>query len=142
VALRLSDAAVTASVAAVTGLIDAGSAAGSLRIYTGTQPAGPGTTTAETLLAELDFNDPAFAAGSAGEQDMDASPSVTTTGLADGTAGWFRIVDSDAAAGAAGIIDGAVTATGGGGELELNTLSITTGVTITITAGNVAQPTS
>lgn len=146
-AVSVSDAFVTASIAAGMALVDGGSGAGSLRIYTGTKAATPGTTTAETLLAEVDFNDPAFAAGSAGEQDADTSPALTTTGAADGTPGWFRIVDSNAGSGAAGIIDGTagVAGSGPGGsdpDLVLNSATIATGIAVVITAGNITQPTS
>jgi hypothetical protein len=48
------------------------------------------------------------------------------TGVADGTAGWARFLDSTGAA----VLDCDVTATGGGGALTLSTVSISTGVTV------------
>jgi hypothetical protein len=67
---------------------------------------------------------------------FDTTPVLTTTGVATGTAGWFRITDNSGDT----VMDGSVTATGGGGELELNTTSITTGVTVEITAGTLTTP--
>src|SRR5678816_2508852 len=101
-----------------------------LRIYSGSRPATGGTAT--TLLAELTCSASAFAAAaSSGVLTLNA---VTADSSADatGTATWFRIVKSD----------GTVTATGGGGDLELDSTSIVTGGTVsistprTITAGN------
>lgn len=108
-----------------------------LRIYSGTRPATGGTAT--TLLAELTCSASAFAAAaSSGVLTLNA---VTADSSADatGTATWFRIVKSD---GTTHVMDGSVTATGGGGDLELDSTSIVAGGTVsistprTITAGN------
>lgn len=142
-ATRLSTAARNAAADAVVDLVDGGSGAGVIRIYTGTQPAGPGTTATGTLLAEFTLSDPAFGAAGTGVATLDVSPALTDTGIADGTAGWFRILDStEAAATGLGVLDGSVTASGGGGELELNTVSISTGVTVEIVSGTVTMPAS
>jgi hypothetical protein len=47
-----------------------------------------------------------------------------------GTAAWARIATSAAA----GVFDFSVTATGGGGDILLSTVTLTTGVTLTITS--------
>ena len=54
---------------------------------------------------------------------------VTPDSSADnsGTAQWFRVFKAD---GTTGVLDGSVTVTGGGGEMTLNTTSITAGGTI------------
>lgn len=140
---RISSAARTAACDAVVDLVDAGSAAGVLRIYTGPQPSGPDSTPTGTLLAELDLSDPAFGPAAAGVATLDVTPAVTTTAVADGTAGWFRLLTSTEAAGSGlGVVDGSVTATGGGGQLELATVAITTGVEVEITSGSVTMPAS
>lgn len=142
-ATRISTAARSAAADAVAALVNGGSGAGVLRIYTGTQPAGPGSSPSGTLLAECILSDPAFAAAVAGSAALDTTPTVTTTAVADGTAGWFRLLDSTEAAGSGlGVLDGAVTTTGGGGELTLATTTITTGLTVTITAGSITAPAS
>jgi hypothetical protein len=38
------------------------------------------------------------------------------------------------------IMDGTVTVTGGGGDLELNTIAISIGLTVEVTAGTVTMP--
>ena len=53
-----------------------------------------------------------------------------TTRAHTGTASWFRLVDSD----------GSVTATGGGGDLTLNTTTISIGLTVEITSGQITMP--
>lgn len=108
--------------------INAGAGAGLLRIYDGSRPATGGAAT--TLLAELTFSDPAAGAAASGVLTFSA---ITADASADatGTATWFRIVDSTGAF----VLDGSVTATAGGGDLELNTTSI-------VAAANVSIPTT
>lgn len=140
-ATRISTAARTAAAGAVAALVDGGSGAGVIRIYTGTQPAGPGSAATGTLLASLTLNDPAFGAAVSGVATLDVDPALTATAVADGTAGWFRLLDSTEAAGSGlGIVDGAVTATGGGGQLTLATTTVTTGLQVQITSGTITMP--
>jgi hypothetical protein len=87
------------------------------------------------------LSDPAFAAASGGSAALDVTPALTDDGLAAGTAGWFRICDSTEAAGSGlGVLDGSVTATGGGGDLTLNTTTISVGVSVGITSGSITMP--
>lgn len=104
-----------------------------LKIYTGSQPAAGGAATG-TLLVTITLPADAMAAASAGV----ASKSGTWSGVAGatGTAGWFRIESSAGSR----WYDGAVTGTGGGGEIELTSTSITSGQTVTITSFSVTQP--
>lgn len=136
--LRISDTARNAAAGAVAALVDGGAGAGKIRVYTGAQPAGgPGAAATGTLLAEFALSDPAFTAPAAGGTiALDTTPAVATTGITAGTAGWFRVLDSNNAA----IIDGSVTATGGGGDIELDTTTVSTGVTITLTAVALTMP--
>lgn len=133
-ALGFPTATRTAMVQAILDDIDAGAAAGSVRIYNGTQPATCGTAT--TLLAEATLNDPAGTVAS-GVLTLDIDPAVTDSSAnATGTASWFRIVDSDGNC----AVDGTVTATGGGGDLTLSSTSITSGGTVTITSFTITAP--
>lgn len=141
-ATRISTAARTASTSAITALVDGGAGAGRLRIYTGSQPAGPGTTPSGTLLAEFTLSDPAYTTAN-GVSTLDVTPAVTTTGVAAGEAGWFRVLDSTEAAGTGlGVYDGSVTATGGGGDLTLATTTISVGLTVEITSATLTAPAS
>lgn len=106
-----------------------------LKIYTGTQPSAGGAATG-TLLVTITLPADAMAASSGGT----AAKSGTWSGTAGdtGTAGWFRIESSAGSR----FYDGAVTATGGGGEIELTSTSIVSGQTVTITSFSVTQPAS
>lgn len=109
---------------------------GKLRIYDGSQPAGPGTAvTSQTLLAELTLNATAWAAASGGSKSANAITGAAA--VASGTATWFRITDSS---GATAYADGSVgTATS---DLILPTTTITSGVTVNVTSLTVTVPTS
>lgn len=104
-----------------------------LEIRTGTQPAA-GAAATGTLLVTITLPADAMAAAAAGV----ASKSGTWSGTpgATGDAGWFRIISSAGAR----WYDGIVTATGGGGELELASITITSGVPVTIASFTVTQP--
>jgi hypothetical protein len=132
--IRIATSVRNAIVDAVKALIDGGSGPGKIRIYTGAQPATPATTASGTLLAEVALNDPSFATSSTGSAAGDVDPAVTTTGVADGTAGWFRVLDSDNVA----LVDGAVTS----GEMTLTTSTISTGAAVTVTSLTLTQPAS
>ncbi len=141
--VRISTAARNAEVAAVRDVIDAGSGAGRLRIYSGSQPAGPGTAPSGTLLVEVVLNDPSFGAPATGTITAGQSPALSGTGLAAGTAGWARIVDSTEAAGTGlGVVDMSVSATGGGGDLQLATTTISVGLAVPVTSLTITQPAS
>lgn len=137
---RISTAAAAAACDALVDLLDGGAAAGYIEIRTGAQPATVGTAATGTLLGTLTLSDPAFGAATV------ASPSVATAAPisddtsadASGTAGWFRAYDSNAAA----IIDGSITGTGGGGDMELDDTSIVAGGTIALTSWTVSHPTA
>lgn len=137
-ATRINTAARNASADAIAALVPGGV----LRIYTGAQPATPATAPgAATLLAEFALSSPAFAAAVAGAVSLDVTPALTDTGITNGTAGWFRILTAAEAAGTGlGTIDGSITVTGGGGDLTMNTVTISTGVNVTVTAGTVTMP--
>ncbi len=96
----------TRSTACKNAMLDAETAllaGGSLLLYTGAQPAGPGVAVgAQTLLCTLTFSSPAFAAASAG---VAAANAITSgTAVAAGTVTWFRCLS---AAGVA-VTDGTV----------------------------------
>lgn len=133
---HISNAARNAACDAVVDLADAGSGPAKIRIYNGSQPAGPDTAVSgQTLLAEITLADPAFGSASSGAATLSGTP-LSTTGVAAGTASWFRTLDSNNVA----ALDGSVTATGGGGELQLATTTISVGVTVQITSGTVTMP--
>ena len=101
-----------------------------LRIYSGSQPADADTAASGTLLAELTCNATFAPAASSGVLTLNAITQDSSAN-ATGTAGWFRIVKSD---GTTPVLDGSVTATGGGGQLELVSTSITSGQPVQVTS--------
>jgi len=138
---KISNAVAIAQCNLLVDLLDAGAGAGKLRVYDGAQPAGPDTAvTTQNLLVEWVLGDPAF--GDA----VDANPGgratanaiATVAAAITGTAAWCRALDSNNVA----IIDGSVTATGGGGDLTLNSISIVEAVNQSITSWTVTQPES
>lgn len=134
-ATRLATATRNAACDATVDLLDGGTGAGTIKIYTGTQPATANDTATGTLLATITLADPAFGAASTGAATLAGTP-LSATAVAAGTAGWARFADSNGAT----VLDGSVTATGGGGQIELATTTISTGVTVQITYGTVTMP--
>jgi len=108
----------------ITALVDAGTGGGFLRIYDGARPATGGTAT--TLLAELTFSVTSFPAASAGAMSASAI-SDDTSANATGTATWFRVVDDVAGH----VMDGDVGTSGS--DLNLNSVSINSGVNVSVT---------
>lgn len=136
--LRPALALRNAQLDAINTMINGGSGAGTLKIYTGTIPANADTAIgAQVLLATLTFTDPAAGAASASTLTFSA---ITQDSSADatGTATWARIADSAGAT----VFDCSVSATGGGGVIELNTTSIVSGGPVSITGGTLTAATS
>lgn len=138
----ISNAAARAALDAVVDLIDGGASAGTVIIYAGTEPADADASIgAATTLATITLADPAF--GNSTDDTPGAiaaanSLPVSATASATGTASFFRVLDSDANV----IMQGDVTATAGGGDMEINTVSVVSGATVRITAFNATMPES
>ena len=103
-----------------------------LRVYDGTRPATGGTAT--TLLAEFVLGTPFAPAAVAAVLSPNLPSNVT--GLAAGTATWFRVVKAD---GTTHVLDGSAGISGT--DLILNTATISIGVAVsaaswTVTRGN------
>lgn len=101
-----------------------------LKIRTGAQPATVATADSGTVLATLTLPSDWLAAAASGAKAK-AGTWQDTSADAAGTAAHFRIYASD---GTTAHIQGSVTATGGGGDLELDNVVIAAAQSITITA--------
>lgn len=133
--LSLENATRTVLCDALVDRLDVGGA-GNIKIYDGTRPANPNAAITGNLLATVTLINPAFGAAATGVATL-ADPAAVTA-VATGTATHFR-----AANGAATVIcDGSVTATGGGGDLTLATVSITSGLSVDVTGGTITVPAS
>jgi hypothetical protein len=131
--IRFSSAVRNLLLSAIATAADTGSGNATLKVYSGSQPAGPDTAPTGTLLATFTLTDPVFETPSAGAMPMDADPDLTTTAVATGTAGWARLADATGTA----VMDGTV---GTGGDFVINTTSITNGQTITLTSAVLNYP--
>jgi hypothetical protein len=107
---------------------------GTIQIRSGTRPTSANDAVTGSLLATVTLPNPAFGAASNGVATMNDPAAVTAS--AAGTASWFRALSS----GGATVMDGSVTATGGGGDLTLATTSLSSGLTVDITGGTVTMP--
>jgi len=101
-----------------------------MKIRTGAQPADCATADAGTVLATLNLPSDWLAAASAGAKAKSGTWEDTSAD-STGTAAHFRVYASD---GTTCHLQGSVTATGGGGDLTLQNVSIASSQAITITS--------
>lgn len=104
------------------------STAPTLEIRTGAQPANCAAADSGTVLATMTLPSDWMAAASSGAKALSGSWNDASAD-ATGTAAHFRIKQ-----GATCHMQGSVTATSGGGDIELNNVSIASGQSVTITA--------
>ena len=131
-----SDAAVIAAVSAEVALLNSGF----IEIFTGTQPTDANQALTGTLLATLTFGSTAFgtptASGSAGSRIVTATANSITSGTAaaSGTAGYFALLKSD------GTTVNAMGSVGtSGADLNFNSLSISSGATVSCSSFTITQ---
>lgn len=108
--------------------------AGKIRIWSGAPP-GPAAAPTGTLLVDEDLPATAFLAAASGSKAKTGTWSAA--GAAAGTAGYYRLLatgDTGAAVETQVREEGTVTATGGGGDLTLDNVSIAVGQVVTITS--------
>lgn len=134
-ATRLPSGTRNAIVNAIVQRIDAGSGPGSIDIRTGSQPASAGSAATGTLLATVVLADPSFPGAVNGTAALNGVP---RSDVADdsGTAGWFRVKDSDGNF----VLDGMCTMAGGGGEMILDNTNLATGQTFRINSLSLTAP--
>lgn len=125
-AMRVSEAARNALLTSIA----TSAASGNLRIYTGSVPADPDTAPSGTLLVDIVLPGTPFNAASGGSMSKNGTWSDSSAN-ASGTAGCFRMI---AANSPFYHVDGSVTATGGGGDLQLDTTTIVATGIVTVTS--------
>jgi len=84
----------------------------------------------DTVLSEITLDDPAFGAASSGTITLAGVPLEDTSADATGTAAKFQFRDSDDTE----IFEGTITATGGGGDIEIDNTSIASGQIVRLTS--------
>lgn len=101
-----------------------------MRIRTGAAPASCATADSGTVLATLNLPSDWMAAAASGSKSMSGTWQDSSAD-ASGTAGQFRIYDST---GTTCHLQGTVTATGGGGDLQVDNVNFATGQQFTVTS--------
>jgi len=138
---QLADLAASAAADGVVDLIDGGTGAGSIELWSGAMPADTTTAPGGDLLCEIDYADPAFGAAAAGVATANGTP-LSGTGTAAAGAGteigFYRINDGDGTT----IWQNDTVATSGSTGLVLNTTSVSEGVTVEVSSHTYTQPTS
>lgn len=118
---------------------------GIIYIYSGPQPANADAAVQGTLLGRITVNNGAWSAGSptnglgfdapvSGVISKAAAEVWRMLGIADGTAGWFRLCGNAADAGGSSTtlprMDGSVAISGG--DMNLSSINIVTGIPTTL----------
>ena len=129
--VNISAAGRNAMLTTLTGLLEAGSTAGTINIYDGTVPASPDTAvTTQVLLVTLTYSDPSHGTPSGGV--ITAATITAGTAVGTGTAAWARLKDSNGLAVMDCDVGTAAT------TIILNTTSITIGQTVEIIAATLS----
>lgn len=100
-----------------------------LEIRSGTVPANAAAADSGTVLATISLPADWLTAASGGSKAIAGGPWTDASADAAGTAGHFRVKAS-----ATTHIQGTITATGGGGDMTLDNVSIASGQQISITS--------
>lgn len=105
-----------------------------LQFRTGAKPANCAAAATGTLLAEVICPADWMAAASAGAKTLAGSWTVAASGTGD--AGHYRLLDST---GTTCHEQGTITATGGGGDMTVDNVSIAAGQTVTVTTKTLTE---
>lgn len=116
--------------AALDAIETAAGASAVLKIRSGAAPASVATADSGTVLATLNLPADWLAAAAAGSKSLSGTWQDLSADAA-GTAAHFRVYATD---GTTAHIQGSVTATGGGGDMTLDNVSIAAGQSVSVTA--------
>lgn len=140
-AISVTNASALVMLNALVDRCEEGTPPAEIKIYAGTVPTDADTAlSGNTLLGTLTFSNPAFEAATDDNPGatVDAD-TITDDSSADatGTASFYRVVT-----GTAGTVlwQGDITATGGGGDMELVSVSITIGQPIQVSSFTMKHP--
>ena len=109
--------------------------AAKVSLRTGAQPATPATADSGSLLIQYTLASD-WASQSAGVLTFTSTP-ISGTASGTGTVGHYRVYDN---AGTTCMMQGTVTATGGGGDMTIDNVSIASGQTVQITGWTITAP--
>jgi hypothetical protein len=108
-----------------------------LQIWSGSVPANCAASATGTKLVEFTLPSDWAANAASGAKTFNAITNVTAIAGSPTNAGYYRIVDS---AGTTCHEQGTVTATGGGGDMTLDNISIATGQNVAISSWTKTEP--
>lgn len=128
-AISIAAASTQAMGAALASDIGAGAI---IEIRSGAKPATPETAASGTLLVSIPISGSFTSAGGV----LTAADPAAAAPAASGTAGHFRLKKS----GGTAVLDGTVTAAGGGGDLQLGSTTVTTGVNVDLGVPTITVP--
>lgn len=131
-ALQFSAAVRNARADAIESVIGASAV---LKIFTGAKPADCAAADSGTVLATMNLPADWMSSAASGVKSLLGSWQDSSAD-ASGTAGYFRIYASN---GTTCGLQGTVTATGGGGDIQLSTVTIVAGQSITITNETITE---
>lgn len=120
--------------------VDAGPAISQLVLFDGTAPTGlSDAITTQKALVAFDLPEPCFGASASitGGARATANAIAQVRATEDGTAKFFRVVDGNGVA----IWQGDITAVGGGGDLELSTTTVVSGIDVIVVSWTATMPT-
>lgn len=142
-ALMTTIEAAIASLQGTLSHIQTGSGTAKVIVYGGTAPTKPQTAVGGGNKVLVQFNLPStpFQApvdgGTYAKAEVDVSILGAITAAADGDATFFRIVNANSVVSH----QGAVSVIGGGGDMELSSVSVVTGVDVVVVSLALLQPT-
>lgn len=110
-----------------------------IELWSGAMPASCATASSGTKLAKFDLGATFSDAAASGSKNIvkTASLPLSTTGIANGVAGYYRIFATDDSTCHE---QGTITVTGGGGDLTIDNTTIASGQTIQITGFTKTAP--
>jgi hypothetical protein len=134
--MRFCDAGVEDMVNAMTATVEDGTGTAQFEVYTGTRPVALTDDLDDQIqLVVFDLPHPAFltAVESTGTVSgwsavLDTDNVDAAVAIDDGDAAWFRIVSRNGDP----VMDGTVSLTGAGGDAAISTVTVATGVDITL----------
>lgn len=129
--ISISAAVAQAMAAAAATDIGAGS---TIEIRAGAKPATPETAATGTLLGTVAISGSFTASGAV----LTAADPAAISVVASGTAGWFRVKSS----GGTAKVDGTVTGSGGGGDMQLSNTALVAGGTVDLGIPSFTMPVS
>lgn len=121
--------------------VNAGLGDATLVVYDGTEPAAPADAiTDQIALITFLLPNPAFASAIDSVAGGRAVLEEVTPVPADaaGTASWFRLIDGNDRC----ILQGTVTASGGGGDLTISSITLVQGIEVSVVSFAYVQPKS